>query len=267
MPMGSPVLASSARERRVAMSGVLQGQVALVTGGSRGIGRAIALRLAADGAEVVLNYLENDAAAGEAVQLVQAAHGVATSARFDIADVEGARAGVQSIVDRAGRLDILVNNAGTTVDALVLRLKEEEWERALRVNLTGAFHCTKVALRAMIRGRYGRIVNLTSVVADMGNAGQAAYAAAKAGLVGLTKSLAREVASRGVTVNAVAPGFVETDMTAALSEEQRAFYTNVIPAGRVARPEEVAAAVAFLASPAAGYITGHVLHVNGGLYM
>jgi len=249
------------------MSGALQGQVALVTGGSRGIGRAIALRLAADGAEVVLNYRENEAAAEETVQLVRAAKGVASSTRFDIADPEGARAGVQSIVDRAGRLDILVNNAGTTADALVLRLKEEEWERALRVNLTGAFHCTKVALRAMIRGRYGRIVNLSSVVAAMGNAGQVAYAAAKAGLEGLTKSLAREVASRGITVNAVAPGFVETDMTAALSEEQRAFYTNVIPAGRVARPEEVAAAVAFLASPEAGYITGHVLHVNGGLYI
>ena len=249
------------------MSGALQGQVALVTGGSRGIGRAIALRLAADGAEVVLNYRENEAAAEEAVQLVRAAKGVASSTRFDIADPEGARAGVQSIVDRAGRLDILVNNAGTTADALVLRLKEEEWERALRVNLTGAFHCTKVALRVMIRGRYGRIVNLSSVVAEMGNAGQVAYAAAKAGLEGLTKSLAREVASRGITVNAVAPGFVETDMTAALSEEQRAFYTNVIPAGRIARPEEVAAAVAFLASPEAGYITGHVLHVNGGLYM
>ena len=249
------------------MSGALQGQVALVTGGSRGIGRAIALRLAADGAEVVLNYRENEAAAEETVQLVRAAKGVASSTRFDIADPEGARAGVQSIVDRAGRLDILVNNAGTTADALVLRLKEEEWERALRVNLTGAFHCTKVALRVMIRGRYGRIVNLSSVVAEMGNAGQVAYAAAKAGLEGLTKSLAREVASRGITVNAVAPGFVETDMTAALSEEQRAFYTNVIPAGRVARPEEVAAAVAFLASPEAGYITGHVLHVNGGLYI
>jgi 3-oxoacyl-[acyl-carrier protein] reductase len=135
------------------------------------------------------------------------------------------------------------------------------------VNLTGVFHCTKAALRAMLRGRYGRIVNLTSVVAEMGNAGQAAYAAAKAGVAGFTRSLAREVASRGITVNAVSPGFVETEMTAALDETQRAFYTNVIPAGRIARPEEIAAAVVFLASPAAGYITGHVLHVNGGLYM
>ena len=250
------------------MSGVLQGQVALVTGGSRGIGRAIALRLAADGAEVVLNYLENDAAAEEAVQLVQAANGVATRARFDIADAEGARAGVQSIVDRAGRLDILVNNAGTTADALVLRLKEEEWERALRVNLTGAFHCTKVALRAMdesykaqfrcgaLDDRIHELVRLRSAQLRSSRLDPEPH-----------RGIDDQLLDLRITVNAVAPGFVETDMTAALSEEQRAFYTNFIPAGRVARPEEVAAAVAFLASPAAGYITGHVLHVNGGLYM
>jgi 3-oxoacyl-[acyl-carrier protein] reductase len=248
-------------------SGALQGQVALVTGGSRGIGRAITVELAAAGAEVVVNYVTNQQAAGETVGLVQRAGGVATAVPFDVADAGSVRAAMQTIVDRTGRLDILVNNAGSAVDALVLRLKEEEWERALRVNLTGVFHCTKAALRPMVRARYGRIVNLTSVVAEMGNAGQAAYAAAKAGVIGFTRSLAREVASRGITVNAVSPGFVETGMTAALDETQRAFYTNVIPAGRIATPEEVAAAAVFLASPAAGYITGHVLHVNGGLYM
>lgn len=247
--------------------GTLQGQVALVTGGSRGIGRAIVSELAAAGAEVVVNYVTNQQAAEETVELVQRGGGAATAVPFDVADADAVRASVQAVVDRTGRLDILVNNAGSAVDALVLRLKEEEWERALRVNLTGVFHCSKAALRAMLRGRYGRIVNVTSVVAEMGNAGQAAYAAAKAGVTGFTRSLAREVAGRGITVNAVAPGFVETGMTAALSEAQRTFYTNVIPAGRIARPEEVAGAVTFLASPAAGYITGHVLHVNGGLYM
>jgi len=249
------------------MSGALTGQVALVTGGSRGIGRAVALRLAAAGATVVVNYRENAPAAEETVRLIAAAGGRASAACFDVGDAEAVRVGVQNIVDERGRLDLLVNNAGLAVDALLLRLKEEDWERVLRTNLTGVFHCTKAAVRAMVRARYGRIVNLTSVVAEMGNAGQAAYAAAKAGVIGLTKSLAREVAARGITVNAVAPGLVETDMTAGLDDRQRSFYTNVIPAGRIATPEDVAAAVAFLASPEAGYITGQVLHVNGGLYM
>src|SRR5437773_1445602 len=203
----------------------------------------------------------------ETVRALAAVGGRACAARFDVGDAEAVRVGVQNIVDEHGRLDLLVNNAGLAVDALLLRLKEEDWERVLHTNLTGVFHCTKAAVRAMVRARYGRIVNLTSVVAEMGNAGQAAYAAAKAGVIGLTKSLAREVAARGITVNAVAPGLVETDMTAGLDDRQRSFYTNVIPAGRIATPEDVAAAVAFLASPEAGYITGQVLHVNGGLYM
>ena len=215
----------------------------------------------------MVNFRENSAAAEETVGLIAAAGGRSSTSRFDVGDAEAVRVGVQNIVDEHGRLDLLVNNAGVSVDALLLRLKEEDWERVLRTNLTGVFHCTKAAVRAMVRARYGRIVNLTSVVAEMGNAGQAAYAAAKAGVIGLTKSLAREVAARGITVNAVAPGLVETDMTAGLDDRQRSFYTNVIPAGRIATPEDVAAAVAFLASPEAGYITGQVLHVNGGLYM
>ena len=213
------------------------------------------------------NYLTNEAAAEETVRSIAARGGVARAARFDVGDGEAVRHAMQNIVDHGGRIDILVNNAGLAMDALLLRLKAEDWERALRVNLTGVFHCTRGALRAMVRAHYGRIVNLTSVVAEMGNAGQAAYAAAKAGVIGLTKSLAREVAARGITVNAVAPGFVETDMVATLSDAQKSFYTSVIPAGRMATADEIASAVVFLASPGTGYITGHVLDVNGGLYM
>jgi 3-oxoacyl-[acyl-carrier protein] reductase len=249
------------------MSAPLAGQVAVVTGGSRGIGRAIARRLAADGATVVINYAHDAAAAAEAVRLIEADGGRAWSTAFDVADAEAVRTGMQTVVERENRLDILVNNAGVAVDGLLLRLRDEDWQRALGVNLSGVFHCTKAALRPMVRARYGRIVNVSSVVAEMGNAGQVAYAAAKAGVLGFTRSLAREVGGRGITVNAVAPGAVETEMTGALGADQAAFVTAVTPAGRMGRPEEVAEAVAYLTAPGSAYVTGQVLRVNGGLYM
>jgi len=249
------------------MANSLAPQVALVTGGSRGIGRAVAQRLAREGARVVISYVSNHDAAAECVKIIEAGGGTAEAVQFDVADAEAAASTIAALSERLGRLDILVNNAGMTVDTLLLRMKPEDWDRVLAVNLRGAFSCTKAAARIMIRARYGRVVNVTSVIGEMGNAGQGAYAAAKAGLIGFTKSMARELAPRSITVNAVSPGFIDTDMVQRLPETVQAEYLKIIPAGRLGTAEEVATAVAFLCQPDAGYITGQVLGVNGGLYM
>jgi len=242
------------------------GRVALVTGGSRGIGHATAALLARGGARVaVCARTQADAEAAARALRDEGQEAMGLSA--DVADAAQAEAAVRACMERFGRLDILVNNAGIRHDGLVLRMRDAEWDRVLAVNLTGAFHCIRAALRGMVRQHAGRIINVTSVVAARGNAGQANYVSAKAGLIGLTKAVALEVASRGISVNAVAPGFIETAMTADLGDETRKTYMAQIPAGRFGRPEEVAWAIGFLASEAAGYITGQVLHVNGGMWM
>jgi 3-oxoacyl-[acyl-carrier protein] reductase len=242
-------------------------KVVLVTGGSRGIGRACAVGFGRAGAKVILSYAGNEAAATEAVQAIAAAGGTAQALRLDVADTKACAQAVEGIVKEHGRLDVLVNNAGIAVDGLVMRLKDEDWDRTLDTNLRGAFALIRAASRPMMKQRGGAIVNLTSVVGEMGNGGQAAYAASKAGLLGLTKSVAKELASRNIRVNAVSPGFIDTDMTAKLPEELRKKMTETIPMARLGSAEEVANAVLFLASEAAAYVTGEVLRVNGGMYM
>ncbi len=244
----------------------LKGRVALVTGASQGIGRATSLGLARAGARVAAAARNVERLSGVVAEITVAG-GEALAVTMDVAAAEQVKAGFQQALERFGRLDILVNNAGITRDGLAVRMKTEDWEAVLRTNLTGAHLCVQQALAAMLRQRYGRIINVTSVVAQMGNAGQANYVAAKAGLIGLTKAIAVEVASRNITVNAVAPGFIVSPMTDPLPQKVKDELTAKIPLGRLGSDSDVAAAIVFLASEEAGYITGHVLDVNGGMYM
>jgi 3-oxoacyl-[acyl-carrier protein] reductase len=242
-------------------------RVIVVTGASRGIGRATAVALTESGYDVVINYHSSPGAAQETAALVEAKGGIPHLRPFDIADPTAVKDAFRSIVKDLGRVDVLVNNAGITRDNLLALMKPAEWDDVLNTNLRGAFLCSQAVVKPMMKQKHGRIINITSVVGTIGNPGQCNYSAAKAGLIGLTRALARELVSRNITVNAVAPGFIETDMTMQMPEKTRESLLAQIPAGRYGSPEEVAAAVKFLASDAAGYITGQVLHVNGGMFM
>lgn len=245
----------------------LAGKTALVTGASRGIGRSIALLLAERGADIAVNYAGNTAAAEAVKAEIETLGRRAVLIRADVADTAACEAMVAETVEKLGKIDILVNNAGITRDGLLMRMKEEDWDAVLATNLKSVFNCTKAAVKYMMKARSGRIVNISSVVGTMGNAGQANYAAAKAGIIGFTKATAKETAARGITVNAVAPGFIATDMTAVLPEKVVENLKANIPMGRLGAPEDIAKAVAFLVSDEAAYITGQTLHVNGGMLM
>jgi 3-oxoacyl-[acyl-carrier protein] reductase len=245
--------------------GSMHGRVAIVTGASRGIGRSIAETLAARGATIIAAARGVETAA--VVEGIRSAGGTAEALTLDVTDQDQVTAAVAGVLDRHGRVDVLVNNAGITRDQLLLRMKREEWDAVLATNLTAAFACSQAVIKPMVKQRAGRIINITSVVGQAGNAGQVNYAASKAGLIGMTRALALEVASRNITVNAVAPGLIETDMTRAVSDAARQDWAARIPLKRLGTPGDVASAVAFLASDEASYITGHVLAVNGGMYM
>jgi 3-oxoacyl-[acyl-carrier protein] reductase len=245
----------------------LSGKVALVTGGARGIGRATVLELAKSGADVAINYSGSEAAAKQVAEEVESLGRKAVIIQANVADSASVGEMVKKVVDEFGKLDILVNNAGITKDNLIMRMKEEEWDAVIDVNLKGVFNCIKAVTRQMMKQRSGRIINISSVVGVMGNPGQANYVAAKAGVIGLTKTTARELASRGITVNAVAPGYIETDMTSKLGEDVKEGMLSMIPLARLGYPEDIAKTVRFLCSEDASYMTGQTLHVDGGMVM
>ncbi len=245
----------------------LAGKIAVVTGGSRGIGRATSVALAKVGAHVLVNYRSGEEAAKETLRLIEEAGGRGELLGFDVAYPDAVDRGIKEAIERHGRIDILVNNAGISIDQLLLRVSAKDLEMTWATNVNGAIYCTKACIRPMMKKRWGRIINLSSVVAESGSAGQVVYSSSKAAILGLTRTLARECASRGITVNAVAPGFIETDMTADLPEAGKQGIVDQTPLGRIGRPEEVAAAVVFLASEEASYITGQVVRVNGGMHV
>ena len=249
------------------MENMLKDKVALVTGASRGIGKAIALSLASQGAKVAINYSSSDDAALEVCDIIRKNGGTAEIFKARVNEEDEVESMFSSIEEKLGSVDILVNNAGITKDNLLMRMKTPEWDSVMDVNLKGAFLCTRRALKGMMKARYGKIINISSVVGFSGNAGQFNYSATKAGIIGMTKSAALELASRGIRVNAVAPGFIETDMTAALTDDVKAAYMEKIPLKSLGKAEDIAQAVIYLASPMSDYMTGQTLHLNGGLYM